>query len=624
MTQDMLVRAVRHGATFTVVGVVLVNLLFCIFLPFVAYSILKTAAVAAKTVIFKTVSICKKVTGKLLNMQVKLCKGTLKLVSKLTKISMKMTRILIKQMMNTMRRMVGLSKKYCKLSFNTVMKFKKFTLWYVKKGMWLIKTELKLTIKTITKVAELLFKIMTETPKQMYKLIEVFYLKLFPGYVKIMIYFPKEYYTFMVRFIPRYFNFVYTMCKKVIEVNAKTTALMIFFQLVGVGIKFVSGFFEIGKKFIGDFVFGIDGIVNLIPSIGEFLDGDAIGAIPDKLIAFILNNLKFQTGLNGLLNASTTSLPLIEAKEDMVAEFATELNTLESRRTELVNLSKLVPDEEKVFEISILDVKIREMSFKLAEMKESLSMLIINRVFTFDELLLRTLFCNISFFKVYMEPPPIVPLVKIMLNFLFDTNLTPNFSVDLGFSQSLSFGRLVRVKLTVRAGFSIRPITLRDFFPGAAQAGIAFANWLDERLRSPDAYETVDDTKKSKIRDITKNPAAFVKFSIRIFIKFIEFYIGASGINLDITRFITTNFSASISVRILGGIKIGISSPNLGAVLRRVGSGAATIMSKALDFIFRIYGSAVGFIVNLLSSQLQNVIFSSLNFAYPDNFDWLG
>jgi hypothetical protein len=498
MAYDGAVSALKHGVVFSTVGIVLTNLIVSILLPFIAYSIIKTAAVAARKTIFTAMTICKTTTTTLVNFQLQTCKTTVQLVSNLTKTSLEMTRLLMKQIVSTMRRLAGFGKQYCNLCLETVLKFKDLTISFVKFGLKTITTSVRLTITTVKKLAELVLTMLTEVPQQLFNLVKVLFSKVFPGMVKIMSYFPQEYFKFMNVFLPAYINFVFNLCRTAVEFDMTTTSLVVLFHLIAVGVKFVGKFFKIGKQFVGDFVSGIDGILDVIPAFGEILDSDTVVAIPDKIIAFIIYDLNFKTGMNILFNATQTTLPQIEAKKTVVANAATVLSGYQTERSALLKQIEIQPDPEKSLRISQLGLIISGLERELETQREQLFQLELNQVFTFDELLLRMLFWNISLSYIYTTPPPILAICKIMLDFLFFTNITPSFSQDIGFSRSAGFSSIVRVSVNIRASFTVRPVRIADFIPGLANAFTSFVDWLDGRIRSEDAYQMVDGKKKSK------------------------------------------------------------------------------------------------------------------------------
>ena len=625
MAYDGAVSALKHGVVFSTVGIVLTNLIVSILLPFIAYSIIKTAAVAARKTIFTAMTICKTTTTTLVNFQLQTCKTTVQLVSNLTKTSLEMTRLLMKQIVSTMRRLAGFGKQYCNLCLETVLKFKDLTISFVKFGLKTITTSVRLTITTVKKLAELVLTMLTEVPQQLFNLVKVLFSKVFPGMVKIMIYFPQEYFKFMNVFLPAYINFVFNLCRTAVEFDMTTTSLVVLFHLIAVGVKFVGKFFKIGKQFVGDFVSGIDGILDVIPAFGEILDSDTVVAIPDKIIAFIIYDLNFKTGMNILFNATQTTLPQIEAKKTVVANAATVLSGYQTERSALLKQIEILPDPEKSLRISQLGLIISGLERELETQREQLFQLELNQVFTFDELLLRMLFWNISLSYIYTTPPPILAICKIMLDFLFFTNITPSFSQDIGFSRSAGFSSIVRVSVNIRASFTVRPVRIADFIPGLANAFTSFADWLDGRMRSDDAYEKVDGKKKSKLRAITRNPAAFVKFVITIFLKWLEFVL--SGLEIDIVKFITISFSFSTSFSVLGVKPPLFEPPSTRQILNRlIGTTdlARFIINRAVNFIINSYSQVWRFFISLISNYIKDVIFAGLDASYPsDDFDWL-
>jgi hypothetical protein len=629
MVYDGAVSAIKHGAVFAAVGIVITNLVITILMPFFAYVILKTAAMASRKVIFDTMTICKDTTVFIVKTQVKTCKATLAVVSTLTNTSIEMTKLLIRQTMNTMRRLVGIGQFYARRSMDIVLNFKDVAFLFVKKGLVLIRSSLNVSISTIRKLAEMVLTLLTRAPEQLYKLIEVIFTKIFPGFVKIMIYFPQQYFMFMTKILPGQVNFIFKMCRLVVDLNVGATSLIVFFHLVSTGVKFVGKFFNIGKQFVGDFVAGINGILDVIPSFGEILDSDTVASIPDKLISFVLYDLNFTTGLNVLLNATTTTLPSIEAKESAISDKGIEINILENERNALAKQIEISPDPEKSLEISRLNIVIDGFQTQLNILKQELSTLELNRKFTFDELYLRLLFSVISLFNVYTVPPPIPPMIKILMDFLFLTNITPPLTIDVGFSDTWGFDEYASITINVSASFTIRAIKIADFFPNATSAISSFVDWLDGRLRSEDAYETVDGKKKSKLRAITRNPAAFVKFILKILVKWMEYIFDALGINLE--NFISVSFSAStdLDTFIPDELEdlIDIVSPPVEEVLQfftGFTDGSAWVFSRAINYVVQFFGSLLGYFLTAIFDYTQTVIFAGLNSTYPsDDFDWL-
>lgn len=624
MAYDGAVSAIKHGAVFATVGIVLTNLIITILLPFIAYTILKTASVAAKKTIFTTMSICKNTTTTLVNLQIKTCKTTVKLVSNLTKTSLEMTQLLMKQMMKTMRRLAGFGRQYCSLCLTTVLKFKDLTISFVKRGLTIITTSVKITVSTVKKMAEMVLIILTEAPQQLYALMKVIFAKVFPGMVKIMIYFPQEYFKFMNNFLPSYINLVTRMCKTAIELDMAATSLVVTFQLIAMGIRFMGRFFSIGKQFIGDFVSGINGILDVIPAFGEILDSDTIASIPDKLISFIIYDLKFKTGLNELFDASTTSLPEIEAKKAEIADLATILSNNQTRQEALIKQVAISPDPEKSLEISQLEIIINGLEGELATLQGQLDLLEFNRVYTFDELYLRFFFWVISLLHVYTAPPPVLELIKIYTNFIFYKQLTPEVFVDLSFSDSWGYSDLLDVEISVSASFTINPITLGLFFPDVPTAINSFTDWLNGRLSSEDAYEIVDGKKKSKLRAISRNPAAFVKFTIKILIAWLQYAVDAIGFNLEDLVSISFGFSTSFDFL---GVEIDIDVPSDNEILENfIGTvdGASWVLGRAISFMTENYGSLLAYFLAQILTYVSEVIFAGLDAVYPsDNFDWL-
>jgi hypothetical protein len=625
MAYDGAVSAIKHGVVFSTVGIVLTNLIVSILLPFIAYSIIKTAAVAARKTIFTAMSICKSTTTTLVNFQVKTCKTTVQLVSKLTKTSLDMTRLLMKQMISTMRRLAGFGKQYCNLCLDTVLKFKDLTISFVKFGLKTITTSVRLTITTVKKLAELVLAMLTEVPQQLFNLVKVLFGKVFPGMVKIMIYFPQEYFRFMNSFLPAYINFVFNLCKTAVEFDMTATSLVVLFHLIAVGVKFVGKFFKIGKQFVGDFVSGIDGILDVIPAFGEILDSDTVASIPDKLIAFIIYDLKFKTGMNELFNATKTTLPQIEAKKKVVANAATVLSGYQTERSALIKQIEILPDPEKSLRISQLGLIIGGLERDLETQQRQLFQLELNQVYTFDELILRMLFWNISLSFIYTTPPPILAICKIMMDLLFYTNITPSFTEDLGFKETVGYSDIVEVSIDVTASFTVRPVRIADFIPGIAESLTSFVDWLEGRLKSEDAYEKIDGKNKSKLRAVTRNPAAFVKFTTTIILKWLTFVL--SDLSINIVDFIDVSFSFSTDFSVFGVTPPGFDSPSTDDILDAI-LGTTDIVryltTKAVNFILKTYSTVLVFLVTLISDYLKDVIFAGLDAAYPsDNFDWL-
>lgn len=620
MAYDGAVSAIKHGAVFATVGIVLTNLIITLLLPFIAYGVIKTAGVAARKTIFNTMTICKNTTTTLVNLQVMTCKTTVQLVSKLTKTSLEMTQLLMKQMMRTMRRLAGFGKQYCSMCLTTVLKFKDLTISFVKRGLTIITTSVRLTVSTVKKLAEMVLIILTEAPQQLYALMKVIFAKVFPGMVKIIIYFPQEYFKFMNSFLPAYINLVFNLCKTAVELDMTATSLVILFHLIGIGIQFVGKFFKIGKQFVGDFVSGINGILDVIPAFGEILDSDTIAAIPDKLISFIIYDLNFKTGMNTLFDASDTSLPQIEAKKAEISELATVLSGYQNEQSSLIKQVAISPDSAKSLRISQLEIIINGLEGELATLQGQLEQLEFNRVYTFDELYLRFFFWVISLFNVYTAPPPVLGLLTIFTNFIFYKELTPAVYVDLSFSDSWGYSDLLDVGISVSASFTINPITLGLFFPDVPVAINSFVSWLNGRLSSDDAYEIVDGKKKSKLRAISRNPAAFVKFTIKILIAWFQYVIDAIGFNLE--DLIDVSFSFSTSFDFLG-VEIDIDTPSDSEILDHFISftdGAAWVLSRALDET----GPLLSYFVTKMLEYVSTVIFAGLDAAYPsDNFDWL-
>lgn len=629
MVYDGAVSAIKHGAVFASVGTTVTGLVIALMMPFIAYTILKTAAVAAKNVIMKTVIICKKTTSTIINTQTSICKKVVSTVKTLTANSLIVVKLLLKNIMTTMKKMVGFGKFYMKACLNVALKFKDLAIEFVKRGFQLVRKTLRFSINTIIKFGEIVMKFITETPEKLYKLLEVIMTKIFPGMVKIMTVFPVKFYNFIYKWLPEYMRFVFYMCREAVRFDFAVTSMMINFHLVAAGIQFVGRFFKTGKTFRGDFVKGIDSLLNVIPSFADSLDADSIQPIPDKIINYIIYDLNFQTGMNDLMNAKTTTLPLIDAKESEISAAAFDLNTYESEKKALMKQIEISPDPNKSLEISRLQVIIDGLETQLDVLKGELSSLELNRKFTFDELLLRTLFCNISLFKVYTVPPPIPPLLKILVDFLFNTNITPSLTVDVGFSDSWGFDEFASVSINVSASFTIRAIKIADFYPDAASAVSSFANWLDGRLRSEDAYETIDGKKKSKLRAITRNPAAFVKFVLKIIVKWMEYFFDSLGINLE--NFISVAFSATtdLDTFIPDELEdvIDISEPPLGDILQfftGFTDGAAWVFSRAINYVISLYGSLMGYFTTEILRYTKDVIFASLNSTYPsDDFNWL-
>lgn len=629
MKYDGAVSAIKHGAVFSTVGILLSNVIITILLPFLGYVIIKTAKNAAKTIVYNTISIAKDTTTTLVKFQTQTCKSIVATVSKLSKVSLELCKILIRQITSTMRRLGGFGKFYIRKCLDTALGFKDLAISFVKKGLVIIKKSTAITISTVRKLAEMIMILLINVPEKLFKLMEIIFQRVFPGMFKIMTYFPGEYFKFMTRWLPTQINFLYNMCTKIVELDMAATSMVVLFHLIATGVKFVGKFFKIGKDFVLDFVDGINGVLDIIPSFGEILDSDTVAAIPDKLISFILYDLNFKTGLNVLLNANTTTLPLIEAKEAEIAVRGTEINVLENERNALIKQVELSPDVEKELEISRLNIIIEGFQTQLNVLKQELSTLELNRVFTFDELYLRMLFNVISLFNVYSVPPPIPPMIKILVEFLFFTNITPPLTIDVGFRDTWGFDEYAEISINVSASFTIRAIKLADFFPDATSAITSFINWLDGRLRSEDAYETVDGKKKSKLRAITRNPAAFVKFVLKIFVKWMEYMFDALGINLE--NFISVSFSAStdLDTFIPDELEdlIDIVEPPVSEVLEfftGFADGATWVFNRAINYVIDLYGGILSYFLITILNYTQTVIFAGLNSTYPsDDFDWL-
>jgi hypothetical protein len=207
--------------------------------------------------------------------------------------------------------------------------------------------------------------------------------------------------------------------------------------------------------------------------------------------------------------------------------------------------------------------------------------------------------------------------------------LTPSFTQDIGFSASWGFDEYASVSITVDASFTIRAITLGDFFPNASVAATSFSNWLDSRLRSEDAYETIDERKKSKLRAITRNPAAFVKFTIRIIVKWFEYFVDVFGINLESFLSVSTSYSTELDTFIPDELEdvIDIVEPPLSDILNEVVGFTdltAWAISTALSFIGSVYGGLLGYFITEIFKYVRDVLFVGLDSTYPsDNFDWL-
>lgn len=616
MVYDGAVSAIKHGAVFASVGSTITTIAILIMMPFIAYTILKTASVAAKGVILKTVSVCKSTTVTIMKLQAKTCKLTIKVVANLTKTSLNMTKLLLKQMISTMRRLVGFGKTYTRLCLNTVLKFKDVTIAFVKRGLQLIKMELNITVKTIRKLAEIVLDILIKMPKALYKFVELILTKVFPGIVKIMIYFPQQYYMFITKWLPKEINFIFNMCKTILELDLGATAIIVLFQLIGSGIKFIGRFFDIGKQFVGDFVSGINGALDVIPSFGDVLNSDTIASIPDKIINFILYELNFSSGMNAVLDAEETSLPLIEAKESEITALAFELESFESRRKALIQQVEISPNEEAQLEISRLGVIVDGLNIQLEVLKNELSVLEINRVFTFDELALRTYFCVISLGNVYLEPPPIPKLVTILINGIFNRELTPRIVIPIRISETIDL-ELVEIDFTIGITITINPFTLGLLYP-QAEAANKLAIWLNDRLLREEAYEIVDGKKKSKIRKASGNPACFAKLYIRVLYYWIKILL--TELNFDILSLVRYEFSTDVDVEALG-IDIDTGDYGLGDVLDYLNVGSLTEL--ATRNLFEQIGNAVTFLSDNVVNQLVNVVFAGLSVGCSENYEFL-
>lgn len=630
MVYDGTVSLIRQGAVFSSIGVVLVNLIFTILLPFFGYTILKTAGVAAKKVIFKTVSVCKSAVTSLVKIQVSVCEKIVAGVAKITKVSIAMARLIVKRIIMTMRMAVNIGKTFMRTALNATLKVKDITIQFFKFGLKIVRKGLKLTVQTVRKIGSIFMDIITKIPEKTFKLYKQLMTKIFPGLVKILTLFPYKFYSFIYRWLPAYMRLVYIMCRETLKLSLAVTNIVIYFHMIAAGIQFVGSFFNIGNDFAGNMVKAVDRTVNIIPNIFEdAFDSDSVAPFPDKIINFIIYELNFKTGLNELLNATETTLPDIERKETEIAEVGAELNSYQLEISGLEKEIESSPDEEKELQLSRLKKIADGLEIQLEELKRELFNLELNRKFTFDELILRTLFCNISLFNVYTVPPPIPPMIRLLVNFLFNTNLTPSFTQDIGFSDSWGFDEYASVSITVSASFTIRAITLEDFYPNASEAADSFSAWLDGRLRSEDAYETVDGKKKSKLRAITKNPAAFVKFANRIIVEWFRYFASALGINLE--RFVSVSASATTDLDTfipdeLEDI-ISISEPPLGDILNAVVGFTdltAWAISRAFTVIAQSYGNLLGYFTTEILKYVRDVLFVGLDSTYPsDNFDWL-
>lgn len=618
MVYDGAVSAIKHGAVFSSVGVVLVNIIITILAPFIGYTILKTASVAAKKVILNTVTICKKTTTTLVGLQVKACKSILATVSKLTKASLKLTTLLIKQIIQTMRRIAGFGKFYCRKCLDTVLAFKDFTLAFVRKGLTIIKKSTSIAVSTVKKLAEIVLDLLRRTPEQLYKFMEAVYTKFLPGMVKIMVYFPVEYYKFMTKWLPAEINFIYNMCTKVVELSIGATSIIVLFNLLGAGIKFVGSFFKIGKQFVSEFVNGVTGILDIIPSFGEILNSDTVMAIPDKIINFLIYEKKFKSGLNEILGASATSLPAIEAKEAEVAAVGSELESYTSQISALQKQIELSPDEEKEFELSRLRRVADGLEIQLNVLKSELDVLIFNRVFTFDELALRSYFSVISFGNVYMEPPPIPKLVILLINGIFNRELTPQIVIPLSVSGSFDL-EVVSIEFNVGITVTINPFKLGMLYP-QAQAASKLAEWLQDRLLREEAYEIVDGKKLSRIRKASRNPACFAKLYIRVLYYWIKILL--TELSFDILSLVSYSFNESVSVEALGGlIDVDTDDFGIGDVLDYLNVGSLTEL--ATREFFNYIGNAVNFLSDNLVDNLVNVVFAGLSTGCSENYEFL-
>jgi hypothetical protein len=626
MVYDGAVSAIKHGAVFSSVGIVLVNLIFTILMPFIGYVIIKTARTAARKILLTTVSICKDTTTTLVNFQVNTAKAATTAVSKLMKISLELSKILLRQIMHTMRRIAGFGKYYVRKSMDTALGFKDFVLNFARKGLLIIKKTTSITITTIRKLGEIILTLLIKAPEQLFKLMEVVFTKVFPGMIKIITYFPAEYFKFMTKWLPTEINFLYNMCTKAVELQMGATGIIVLFHLIGVGVKFIGQFFKLGKDFVIEFVSGINGALDIIPSFGNVLNSDTIAAIPDKLIAFILYELKFKTGFNTILNASTTSLPAIEAKEKQIAALASEIVRYKTEQESLQRQIDLSPDERKSSNISQLQIIIDGLSAELSIFEKELSKLELERIFTFDELLLRSLFCVISLGYVYLEPPPFPKLAKIVIDGIFNRELSPRISFSVGVKGSFGVAYLISLKYDIRINVTIHPFKLGLLYP-QAKAVSNFADWLGERLLREDAYETVDGKKKSKIRSATRNPACMAKLAVRLIQAWIKIILSESSSSFDIFNLVTYSYSASASASFFGKIKppgLNLGKYGISNVLRYLGvSSILDLMKKLVNEVFKSAGGGIAYLLNNIIPFISDVIFAGLSSGCSENYEFL-
>lgn len=615
MVYDGAVSAIKHGAVFSTVGILLSNVIITILLPFLGYVIIKTAKNAAKVIIYNTISIAKDTTTTLVKFQTKACKSIVSTVSRLTTASLEICRILIRQIMMTMRRLAGFGTYYVRKCMDTALGFKDLAISFVKKGLVIIKKSTSITITTVRKLAEMIMTLLINVPEKLFKLMEVIFQRVFPGMFKIMTYFPAEYFKFMTRWLPAEINFLYTMCTKIVELDMAATSMVVLFHLIATGIKFVGKFYTIGKDFVIDFVAGINGALDVIPAFGEILDSDTVAAIPDRIISFVLYQLNFATGFNSIFDASTTTLPQIEAKEAQIAAKASELSGYETEQTALQRQIEISPDPDKSAQISQLQIIIDALTVQLNVLKGELAILELNRVFTFDELLLRTFFMVISLFHVYTTPPPIPRLVSIFINGVFNRDLTPNIYIPFDYGGSLEVLD-VEVGFSVYGYYNISSFRLSDIMP-IATAIESFASWLDTNLRKEEAYEIVDGKKKSKIRAITTNPACFAKFVLRAFYYWLIIAIDSASI--DVINYVTYDVKASFN---FGDLEVDLG---VGDALDALGFGSAQdfIGNLVAGYVASNGGSTANFFATNAFGYLIDTVFSTMSFACDEEFSFL-